>query len=86
MKSRVYEKSEIAAAASAPETRRLNLNLSQKAYDEVAVLSKKYHRSMTEIIRLGLGLAKVALDEAEKGNKLVVTDEGGEQLKEIILP
>jgi len=41
---------------------------------------------MTELVRLGLGLVKVALEAQQNGNKLVVTTAEGQPLKEIVLP
>ena len=41
---------------------------------------------MTEIVRLALGLIKVAIREAEQGHKLVVVKSNGEVLKELVLP
>jgi hypothetical protein len=41
---------------------------------------------MTEIVRLALGLVKVAIREAKAGNKLVVARPNGEVIKELILP
>ena len=41
---------------------------------------------MTEIVRLSLGLVKMALEETKLGNRIVVTTAEGRVLKEIILP
>jgi hypothetical protein len=41
---------------------------------------------MTEIVRLALGLVKVAVNENKQGNKLIVAKANGEVLKELILP
>jgi hypothetical protein len=41
---------------------------------------------MTEIVRLALGLVRVAISESRQGNKLIVTNAKGEPLKEIVLP
>jgi hypothetical protein len=86
MKASVFEKSSVAAAAEAPGMRRLNLNLPQKAYDEVALLSKTHQRSMTEIFRIGIALVKIALDASANGSKLTVTDAEGKSVKEVVIP
>ena len=75
----------------APETptktaKRLNFIVSERAHSELAALSQSTHRSMTEIIRLGVGLAKIALEAEEKGQKLVVASSTGEPLREIVIP
>jgi len=66
------------------ERQRLNLNLSNKAYEELRALSEKTALSMTEVVRIGLGLAKIAIEESERGNKLIVTRATGEPLREIV--
>jgi hypothetical protein len=67
-------------------SRRVNLNLSEQAYSDLQSLCKGTNRTMTEVIRLGLGLVKIAITEAGSGNKLVVASERGKPLKEIVLP
>ena len=66
--------------------RRVNFVLSEKAHTDLVSLSKHSMRSMTELVRLGLGLVKVALEAQQNGNKLVVTTADGQPLKEIVLP
>ena len=66
--------------------RRVNFVLSEKAHTDLVSLSKHSMRSMTELVRLGLGLVKLALEAQQNGNKLVVTTEDGRPLKEIVLP
>jgi hypothetical protein len=66
--------------------RRVNFVLSEKAHTDLVGLSKHTMRSMTELVRLGLGLVKVALEAQQNGNKLVVTTADGQPLKEIVLP
>lgn len=74
----------------APETpivaKRLNFNVSEKAHAELNALAQNTHRSMTEIIRLGVGLAKIALEAEQKGQRLVIANSNGEPLKEIVIP
>jgi hypothetical protein len=66
--------------------RRVNFVLSEKAHTDLVGLSKDSMRSMTELVRLGLGLVKLALEAQQNGNKLVVTTADGRPLKEIVLP
>ena len=70
---------------STSQAKRLNVNLSTSAYAELQDLSRDSRRSMTEIVRLALALVRVALQEAERGNKLVITDAGGRSLREIVI-
>jgi len=41
---------------------------------------------MTELVRVGLGLVKLALEAERKGHRLVVTTSDGQPIKEIVLP
>jgi hypothetical protein len=66
--------------------RRVNFVLSENAHTDLVSLSKNSMRSMTELVRLGLGLVKVALEAQQNGNKLIVTTADGQPLKEIVLP
>jgi len=66
--------------------KRLNLILSSTVFEELAGLAKERRTTMTEIVRLALGLIKVAIHEANLGHKLVVAKENGDVIKELILP
>jgi hypothetical protein len=68
------------------ETKRLNINLSATVFAELQTLSRETHRSMTELVRLALGLVRIVLQESAKGNKLVITTSTGQPLREIVLP
>ena len=75
-----------ATAAPSLERKRVNFVLSEKAYTELAALSRRTGRSMTELVRLGLALAKIAIEAELEGRKLIVTTTDGNPLKEIVLP
>lgn len=66
-------------------TRRLNVNLSAQFASELHDLARHSNRSMTELVRIGIGLVKLALAECSNGNKLIVTTEDGKPLKEVVL-
>jgi hypothetical protein len=66
--------------------KRVNFMLSDEAFRELASLSRQRMRSMTEIIRLGLGLVKLALEAEVNGQRIVVTTAEGQPVKEIVLP
>jgi hypothetical protein len=78
----------LGATSTSPitSTRRLNINLSERAHTELQQLSSLTNSSMTELIRLGVGLLKIALEARNHGHKLVVTTQDGQALKEIVLP
>ena len=66
--------------------KRLNLNLAEKAFNDVQALAKRTNRSMTELVRLGLGLVKIALEARDRGERLAVVDNAGKPLREILIP
>jgi hypothetical protein len=74
------------ASATGQGEKRLNLILSAGVYADLAKMAKQRHTTMTEVVRLALGLIKVAIAEANQNHKLVVTKADGEVLKELILP
>jgi hypothetical protein len=71
---------------SAVEIKRLNLKLTVRAYEELRDLSRRSNRTMTELVRLGIGLVKIAIETSNKGHKIVVATEDGKALKELVLP
>lgn len=75
--------------AEKPETtentpKRLNLNLSAQVYADLNNLSIRTGRSLSEIVRLGLGLAKFVY-ELGSDEKLGVFDKEGKLLREVRL-
>ncbi len=77
------------SAAAAPAligTKRVNFILSERAHADLTNLAETTHRSMTDIVRLGVGLVKIALEAARNGNRLMVTTSEGVPLREIVLP
>jgi len=75
------------AAAEAPSVPpRLNVFLSERARLDLQRVAAIRKTTLTEVVRLGLALAKIAVEEAERGNKLMITDKDGRPLREIILP
>jgi hypothetical protein len=61
--------------------RRFNFNLSKEAYDALHTLGREQQRSMTEIVRLALSLIRIALEEVQNGNKLVICRPDGTVLR-----
>jgi len=74
------------AVAAPPAEKRLSLILSSSVFEDLSALARERRTTMTEIVRLALGLIKVAIREAKAGNKLVVAKENGEVVKELVLP
>jgi hypothetical protein len=66
--------------------KRLNHILPEKLYNQMVELSEETRLDLTDITRLGLGLALLFIKETQKGNKIVVTDQEGIALKELVLP
>lgn len=68
------------------DLKRLNLNLAPKAFQELQALAKKTNRSMTELVRIGLGLARIANEAREQGLRLAVVDDRGNSVRDIVIP
>jgi hypothetical protein len=73
-------------AAPAKSGRRLSLNLAGPVYDELALLADERGTTMTEIIRLALGVIRVVIRETKQKHKLIIADQDGKALKELVLP
>jgi|SRR5918911_1409989 hypothetical protein len=68
-----------------PKVKRLNINLPEKTFKELDRLADESGRTMTELVRLAIGLVQVAIDEERHGRKLAVVEPNGKLLKEIVL-
>jgi len=66
--------------------KRINFYLSDKSHADLSNLSKETKRSMTELVRLGVGLMKVALEADRNGDKLLVVTKEGQTRCELVLP
>ncbi len=73
-------------ALSSPETVRLNFNVSPSVALEVKTLANDLGISMKELFRYAFGILKIAANEAKRNRKLIIADENGTPLKEIVLP
>jgi hypothetical protein len=74
------------APSKSPEGKRINLVLADSAYSGAMELSRETRRTLSEIVRYGLALVRIAVEEGRNGNKLVVTKPTGEPIKEIMMP
>jgi len=78
--------STITTPSPAVQAKRLNFNVSEQAHLDLSTIAKESNRSMTDIIRLGIALARIALEEQRRGHKLVIANADGVPLKELVLP
>lgn len=69
----------------APQPRRLNINLPARTYAELEKLAEESGRTMTELVRVAIGLIQVAIKEEGHEHKLAVIDRDGKLVKELIL-
>jgi hypothetical protein len=67
------------------KVKRLNINLPEKTFNELERLADESGRTMTELVRVAIGLVQVAIDEESHGRKLAVVEPNGKLLKEILL-
>ncbi|HSG41371.1 MAG TPA: hypothetical protein VLE27_17145 [Thermoanaerobaculia bacterium] len=67
-------------------TRRLNANLPEKTYEEAERLALEHNWTITDVVRLGIGLLKIAYEAAREGHRLAVVDSKGRVLEKIFLP
>lgn len=66
--------------------RRLNVNLPEPVYVELQSLAKESGRSITDLMRMALGLVKIAVEETNRGNALFVGTRNGEPIKQLLIP
>jgi hypothetical protein len=74
------------APSPAAGTVKLNFNVSLSVAQEVRALAKDLDLTMTQLFRYAFGILKIAAQEAKKKRKLVIADENGHPLREIVLP
>jgi hypothetical protein len=86
MSKHLKGESVMAATPVATVGKRMNFILSERAHSELVALARETRRSMTDLVRLGLGLVKIALEAERNGKRLVVTTSDGRPEKEIVLP
>jgi len=68
------------------EVERLNFNVSPTVAQEVRAMADEMNISMTQLFRYAFGILKIATLEAKKNHKLVIADEEGKPVREIVLP
>lgn len=65
--------------------KRLNLTLSEDAYDLLQELSDASGRNMADVLRAGLALYGIAADAAKEGNSLGIVHDDTVK-KELVIP
>jgi hypothetical protein len=83
---REEETNGVAQARRRPALKRLNLNLPATLYEDLSELAENQGKSMTEIVRTGLGLAHLAYTQLGKNRKLLIADNNGNTIREIFIP
>jgi hypothetical protein len=68
------------------DVRRMNLVLPEASYLAAFELSRETHITLSELVRFGLALVKFAVEAKRLGNRLMITKDSGEPIKEIGLP
>ena len=66
--------------------RQLNINLPENIAHELEGIALDSHLTMPAVIQLALTLVKIAADASKNNQKLVVADQSGHPIKEIVMP
>jgi len=74
------------AELSAPDRDQFGFRLTPRAAKELSKLAERSDLPIAEVMRIAFGLVRVALNEIEAGNMIVVTTPAGRVIKEIVLP
>ncbi len=77
---------ELTEARTRAGVKRLNFILSDTAYRELQQLAKESRRSMTELVRYGIGIMKIAIEAQRDGNRLMIVDRTNKAVREIVIP
>lgn len=81
----VQESTERKKAQTPPPTgKRLNIILPEKAFSELRNLATETNRTMTDVLRMGISLAHIAISEEGHGRKLAIVDHEGKLVKELV--
>jgi hypothetical protein len=70
---------------ASPPSRRLNINLPAETYEMLQTLATDSGQSMTQVLRSGLGLAKLAREQGKNDRSLAIVDRDGKVVKEIVV-
>lgn len=59
------------------ETKRLSVNLSEKAYKDLEAMANEAGISMTEVVRKAIGMEKFLTEAQNKNQKILLEDTNG---------
>jgi hypothetical protein len=82
----IVDTEQLEVAPTRMTARRLNFVLSEAAFKELQTLAKLSRHSMTEVVRYGIGIMKIALQAHRQGHRLMIVDETNKAVREIVLP
>ena len=68
------------------EKKRLTLDFDPSGYELLEELALQSGKTKAGVVRTALAVYAVAKEEEKKKNKMAVIDEGGKQIKQIIIP
>jgi hypothetical protein len=71
---------------SALASRQLNINLPENVAEELEHMAQHSTLGMVGVMRTALALAKIASEVQKNKQKLVVADQTGKPIEEIVLP
>jgi hypothetical protein len=66
--------------------RQLNINLPESITDELQDIATHSNVSMPALIQMALAVVKIASDASKNNQKLVLVDQNGKPIKEIVMP
>ena len=66
-------------------SKRLTVNLSDKAYEALETMARERGISMTEVLRKAIGMEKFLSDAASKNEKILIEDADG-KIHRIVRP
>jgi hypothetical protein len=65
--------------------RRATVRFSDSVYEQLNPLMQERGQSLGDMVRLGLGMLRLAVTTAKEGNRLVIVTPEGEALQEVIV-
>ena len=66
-------------------TKRLSVNLPLKSYEKLVAVADHTHHTLSEVVRQGLSLIELAVQEKQRGHVIYTGTKEGEILKELVI-
>lgn len=73
-------------AAAQVSEKRFSVTLSGSAYNDLKEIADSTGRTMTDVVRLGIGLVRTFTNETRLGHRISVSSSSGQVIKDLILP